>query len=725
MTARTRTALATELEGTPQGQLARTLRKAKQAGRRTRLSRDTGPLESAYGGVIPRIFGRARTSGNLLWTSGLKRNSLAAQGAEGAVTGYTVSLAVALCGRPIVRVGRVWADGRLIRSDDGRLGVATQFRIYRGAEDQLPDSALLEAMGDNAPAYRGLAYVVFENLSLRTFRNRIPSLSFEVIASEPTSVLAEVASDIVRECGLTLEGPVPALPPVAGFIASPVVHTGEDAIAELAALEPFELRDSDAFGNLVFSAGSPGAPRAVQQRDLGASPGPDGTDAPPSVWHDQQNSGPVLISYVDADRDYQTAISRGVRARSIQGTAVELGTSAVMTATQAAAISESLFAKGHDERTSAISLPIAYAGWNAGEIISLPTSDDLWRVVEVSIEQHTVSWTIEGVDDSIRLAFTRYPNPSFGNSIADQGQTTVLALDIPLLPWEVNRAERILIGASYSGPNWQFADVYSGLSPEAGSFAGTLLRPLVQGTTQTVLAPGPSRRWDWANSVTVTLAVGTLTSTTVTDILQDTNLALVGNEIIQFIEVEAVSDRTYRLSGLVRGRFGTEETRFSHVPGEKFVLLQADALLPIILPPDSIGARIGVVASGPQDPPSSSSNRANLVYSGVALRPLTPVHVRAMRQADGQLVVTWVPTSSVLSSWSPVVEDPETDIHRFDIEIRLYSDLSTYRFVTQLPWLILTNSDQQGKDWSEFGVTIWQVADTRSGLPAVCRFQLT
>ncbi len=52
---------------------------------------------------------------------------------------------------------------------------------YTGSDDQLPDS-LIEAKegAGNAPAYRGLAYIVFERLALADFGNRIPQLSFEV-----------------------------------------------------------------------------------------------------------------------------------------------------------------------------------------------------------------------------------------------------------------------------------------------------------------------------------------------------------------------------------------------------------------------------------------------------------------------------------------------------------------------------------------------------------------
>src|SRR5262249_4308599 len=72
-------------------------------------------------------------------------------------------------------IGRVWADGRELDLS----GVV--YRLYTGSDSQLPDS-LIEAKegAGNAPAYRGLAYIVFERLALAAFGNRIPQLSFEV-----------------------------------------------------------------------------------------------------------------------------------------------------------------------------------------------------------------------------------------------------------------------------------------------------------------------------------------------------------------------------------------------------------------------------------------------------------------------------------------------------------------------------------------------------------------
>ncbi len=54
-------------------------------------------------------------------------------------------------------------------------------RIYLGDDAQTPDSLIEAVQGsDNAPAYRGTAYIVFERLPLEPFGNRLPQLAFEV-----------------------------------------------------------------------------------------------------------------------------------------------------------------------------------------------------------------------------------------------------------------------------------------------------------------------------------------------------------------------------------------------------------------------------------------------------------------------------------------------------------------------------------------------------------------
>ena len=77
---------------------------------------------------------------------------------------------------PVAHLARVWADGKLL--DLSRLTM----RFHPGDEDQGADPLIVAKEGAaNAPAYRGLSYVVFERLPVGPFGNRIPQLSFEIV----------------------------------------------------------------------------------------------------------------------------------------------------------------------------------------------------------------------------------------------------------------------------------------------------------------------------------------------------------------------------------------------------------------------------------------------------------------------------------------------------------------------------------------------------------------
>ncbi len=132
---------------------------------------------TAEGAPMACAFGRARVTGQMIWAARfLERREKSGGGKGGPKTvdyAYSLSFAVAICEGPIDGVGRIWADGKLL----DQTGVA--MRLYRGTPDQTPDP-LIEAVEGTAPAYRGTAYVVFEDLPLGPFGDRAPQLSFEV-----------------------------------------------------------------------------------------------------------------------------------------------------------------------------------------------------------------------------------------------------------------------------------------------------------------------------------------------------------------------------------------------------------------------------------------------------------------------------------------------------------------------------------------------------------------
>ena len=147
-------------------------------GRLDRL-RLTGAGEGA---AIGQVWGRMRLPGQVIWATQFSESVQRRRSGKGAPKpqvneySYSVSLAIALCEGEILRVGRIWADGNEISPRDLNL------RVYVGSEAQMPDPKIEAVEGaGQAPAYRGLAYVVIEDLELAAYGNRVPQFNFEVM----------------------------------------------------------------------------------------------------------------------------------------------------------------------------------------------------------------------------------------------------------------------------------------------------------------------------------------------------------------------------------------------------------------------------------------------------------------------------------------------------------------------------------------------------------------
>jgi hypothetical protein len=160
-----------------------------------RLS-DLRPQASEYGRPIPIAYGSVGLGGNVIWASDLVEVSTTTeQGGKGggptqSTTSYSyyANFAVAFCEGPCA-LGKVWAgpDKRLIY-DGGVLEGGGSVRFYSGAEDQLPDALIESYLGvGNVPAYRGTAYLVFEQFPLAKDGNRIPFITAE-LGTEGTQV---------------------------------------------------------------------------------------------------------------------------------------------------------------------------------------------------------------------------------------------------------------------------------------------------------------------------------------------------------------------------------------------------------------------------------------------------------------------------------------------------------------------------------------------------------
>lgn len=168
---------------------------------------------STEGQSIARLWGRGRLGGQVIWQTHFREkvttNTSFGFGSSGGkhpqpiitsvntTTTYTYycSFAIGLCEGPVASLGRIWADGVLL--DTTKYTV----RFYPGNYTQTPDSKIEAVEGTGkTPAYRGLCYVVFEEMDLSAFGNRVPQITVELIKPITTPQATDLEQAVTGYC---------------------------------------------------------------------------------------------------------------------------------------------------------------------------------------------------------------------------------------------------------------------------------------------------------------------------------------------------------------------------------------------------------------------------------------------------------------------------------------------------------------------------------------------
>ena len=626
--------------------------KARESARLSNLAVQS----SAYGEPLPRLYGRMRVAGNLIWTSGIAEHATTTGGGKrsGPRTtsySYSSSFAVALSARQIAGLARIWADGKLLRDADGAWLVPATLRLHDGGEGQAADPLIAAAEGVGAcPAYRGLAYVVFEDLPLADYGNRIPNLTFEVIADVAVDT-AVIVADLCAGTGVAAVGGGPA---VTGYAA---VRTGSVRVQLAPVVELCDLRLHDDGDVLTIAAGAIGPVAAVAAGDVGCVAA---GSVPRQAPHEARAAAgslddAVAIGFDDPGRDFQPGLQRAARRGGVQR-AAQIDVAMALTADVAKGLAEAVLARRAAARTSAtLTLPPRRADLRAGTLLTRPGDPGSWAVRR---------WTFSGFVSE--LTIERLPARRFGSIAADAGRahdpgdaapgsTTLHLLDLPSLSDALDTAPRLLIAAAGASRGWRRSSL--AISRDGGDSyadAGEIGAASAMGTTTTGLAAGDASRWDRVNSVDLTLICDTmwLESRSEASVLGGSNAALIGNEIVQFASVQPLGGSRFRLSTLLRGRRGSAVA--AHPAGSRFVVLDATRLLAVEPGNDALGRTLLARATGSGD---GAATLVATVFAGVALRPLSPVFVR---RADdgGDSVFGWTRRSRSGFAWLDGADAP-------------------------------------------------------------------
>jgi len=629
---------------------ARILRPGGREGPRLR---DLAISTSSYGQAIPRQFGRMRVPGTVIWSTDLvesKRKEKARKGQPSTTAySYSASFAVALSSTPIIRIGRIWADGNLLRGAHEDLKVGGTLRFYRGFGDDPVDPLIAAAKGSEAPAFRDCAYVVFENLELGDYGNRIPALSFEIFADggEETVSLARLVPGAAGQPG------APPLAHARGF-----ADEGGPLAATLAAI--------DQAIPLVCVSGEEGLELdalSTPSGELITLPDPLSPDAEADgEARHKQRAGipartPAAVRYYDEARDYQTGVQRAIGVRTA-GRELMIDLPATLTASGARQLANDSANRARWQHETVT--------WRIGELDPRIAPGVIVRLPGAPGQWFLRSW--EWFDRGIALELERLAPPGGAARPSDPGQN----LAPPDLPVPASRLAAIELppetGANPSEPSlfaaasadnsaWRGAALFAVQGNTLAELGTTGSRRAVMGALAAPLAASPALLFEpraHAEIVLVAADLG-LPDTDIAGLARGANRLLIGNEMVQFQRAEPLGAARWRISGLLRGRGGTEPAALIGHPAGALVVLVDDVLIPLdpMLVPPLANSQVAAIGTGDAEPVI-----ARLANAGLSRRPLGPVHPQITQAPDGALTCRWTRRARGQWRWDDSIEVP-------------------------------------------------------------------
>lgn len=587
-----------------------------------------------YGDSIPAIVGRMRVAGIVLWAS--EPVATATVSKNGTGNGSSVSFAYGLSSGRVERVLRIWADGRLIRDAEGQQDVSFEMRLHGGDEDQASDPLIASVQGeDRAPAYRGIAYLVFENFDLSSFGSRLPLLTVEIAERATVTTAEEVISnglEIAYASGANCHE-------VVGYALA-----GDDCGNALVPLQ-------QAFGSRFAYSDASWTLQQSSALHL----------IPADLWclqdcrtettsSDRRAETPTRVSlrYFDPARDF-AASERSARLPGAEKLRrVELA--AALESNQAKALAFERLAEvtaASSERW--LTLPLSYMNICVGDQVGCSKAPaERLRVSQKQVAAGVLRLTLAA--DAQRIS----PLTAETSSVASARRLHRAPLSIALVELPISASSREMdVAVLVSGGHDPYQPML--LTIDAGPDQHQLQSAAIaspRGYLDEPLPSGSGNIMERAAVLSVTFERDPyLVSCDEAALLAGANLLCIDGEFLQFATARPLGGNSYLLSHLLRGRFDTAAV--THDRHSAVSLLNPGSFTRFTLPISMVGSRVSARVEGPD----ATTVETSLTLAGHATRPWAPAHVQSCQRPDG-LHLSWVRRCSDGLSWLDGVDAP-------------------------------------------------------------------
>jgi len=398
---------------------------------------------------------------------------------------------------------------------------------------------------------------------------------------------------------------------------------------------------------------------SIDAAELGCIAGNDkpGVRITASREMDSQLPRKVLVSYLDVNREYDLNTGPGAERLNTDAINVEqIDLAIVMSATEAAQAEEVLlYLRWLERHDVSFVLPPTYARLEPADVVTI--ADDS-ASYELRLTQ--INYLPDG-----RLECTaKFNNVATYTSTAVAqealspvqvltypGASVLALLDIPCVYSTVMNAPGILTAVAGYSSGWPGGTLFR--SDDEGQTWSGVQGFNAPGCTLGLAtnAIGAASRYtvDPGNVLNVRLLAGDLAGVTQDAMLNGANHFAYGApgrwEIIAAQACAVQGDGTYQLSGLLRGRFGTEQYMSTHAIWDSLVLLDAAEVrfIGLNIASLNISRRWRPVTKGAE---ISGAIETISAYSGVNLKPLSPVDLKGyIDDASLDYVIAWTPRS--------------------------------------------------------------------------------
>lgn len=695
------------------------------------------------GTAIWRNWGRNRIPGFTIDSSGVQE-SVTETTEEGekkqpdvtTVTyNYHVSISDAVCLGPQFQVNTIWfnekkrfergtaSDSSTVVSPwdpgDFQNPVGNKQEIlfagatfYSGGDLQTP-SATFEAVHDPdpVPAYVNIARVDYTNINLADFDNRVPNFFYEVQSHDTPNgdiPIAVILHDIFVDSGLSTDEfhiDCNLTTVVQGFFTSRGT-TAMDAVAILRRLFDFDVVETGY--KLVVRPRDRDPDAVVFEEDFMSYE----TGTTPPDQEEFERSGEVevpremVLHYSDVGREFQENAVR-IRRQQIDNDASEdfEFTGSLTGAIAKERVEEMSIRMTRERAQIGHQVPEKYLPMDAGDIVLIRAKDDgsLSQPHRIQQVQYGVNglikWSLVPMRQGVvSVATVTTAGSIITSTVPIRGDTFGVLMDIPLFR-ATDTDDFGYYAAAGGGSDWRAGELWRDEDADTVYTKVTNFSlPQVIGETLNALDYTDSLHAgiDRRSRLTFFLAgVGVLSSSVRADLFKNKNVAAVQNpsgdwEIIAFQNATQVSDDTWEVDTLLRGRNGTEYAMQGHAADQPIVFLTAGQTLSLpqqqVFDGQSINYKFVTLNAGPD-----SATAVPFTNNNERLRPRDVKYLAGVKRAsDYDLTWTRRGHNVVMGYWFNSVALPVHPIDGREYQVIVYSDSS---FATEVNTYTVTDAE--------------------------------